>query len=156
MSVLTYGRKINQQDIATCIYIICLEYVNPLTPSDAYMRQKTIPSLVVRRQPIGLLSIRPKRTYFNEILFKIQKFSFKKMHMKMFAKMAAILSRPQCVNQLRLRQWAVHAHYSRHVHVLECMHRFMWVDSFSAGVRVLIPRSLISPLREIWFSKHIG
>ena len=60
--------------------------------------------LPVCRQPIicindGLLSIRPQGTYFNEILFDIQKISFKKMLMKMlFAKMATILSQPQCVD----------------------------------------------------------
>ena len=60
----------------------------------------------VWRQPIiwtngGLLSIRPQETYFLEILFEIQKFSFKNMYMKMMsAKMAAILSWPQCVKAL--------------------------------------------------------
>ena len=46
----------------------------------------------------GLLSIRPQGTYFNEILFGIQKFSLRKMQLKMLsAKMAAILSQPQFV-----------------------------------------------------------
>ena len=41
-----------------------------------------------------MLLIRPQGTYFNEILFEMQKFSFKKMHLNMSsAKMAAILSR---------------------------------------------------------------
>ena len=59
----------------------------------------------VRQQPIiwtnyRLLSIKHEGTYFNETLFEIQKFTFKKMHMKMSsAKMAAILFRPQCVNR---------------------------------------------------------
>ena len=33
----------------------------------------------------AILSIRHKGTYFREILFKIQKFSFKKMHLKMLS-----------------------------------------------------------------------
>ena len=42
----------------------------------------------VRRQAIiwtnaAILSIRPQETYFIEILFKIQKFSFKRMHLDM-------------------------------------------------------------------------
>ena len=65
----------------------------------------------VQRQPIiwtddGLLSIRLKRTYFNEISFEFQWVSFKKIHMKMLStKMAAILSQPKCV----LNQWQLHA-----------------------------------------------
>ena len=44
--------------------------------------------------------LRPQGTHFNEILFEIQKFSFKKMHLKMSsAKVAAIMSRPQSVKQ---------------------------------------------------------
>ena len=56
----------------------------------------------VRRQPIiwtsdGLLSVGPQGAYLNGILFQIQKFSFKKMHLKISsAKTAAIVSRPQC------------------------------------------------------------
>ena len=39
------------------------------------------------------------KEHFNEILFEIEKFSFKKMHMKLLsAKMVAISSRPQYVN----------------------------------------------------------
>ena len=50
-----------------------------------------------RRQAIiwtntTVFSIRPLGIYFSKISFKIQKFSFTKMHFKM----AAILSRPQC------------------------------------------------------------
>ena len=42
-------------------------------------------------------------TYFSEILIGIQTFSFKKMHLNMSSgKMAAILSRPQCVNDIRI------------------------------------------------------
>ena len=58
----------------------------------------------VQRQPIvwtngGLLSIRGWGEYVNEILSEIQKFSLKKMNMKMSsAKTAVILYRPQCVN----------------------------------------------------------
>ena len=57
-----------------------------------------------RRQAIirtkaGILLIEPLGTNFSEILIRIQTFSFKKMHFKMSsAKMAAILSRPKCVN----------------------------------------------------------
>ena len=57
----------------------------------------------VRRQAIirtnvAILLIRPYGTYFNEILFKIQKFSFKEMHLKnVVCKMAAILPRPHCL-----------------------------------------------------------
>ena len=36
----------------------------------------------IRRQAIVVLSIRPRGTHLNEILFEIQTFSFKKMHMK--------------------------------------------------------------------------
>ena len=39
-------------------------------------------------------------TNFNEILIEIDIFLFKKMHLKMSAEVAAILSRPQCVNHL--------------------------------------------------------
>ena len=51
-----------------------------------------------RRQSIiwtnaGLLSIGPLRTYFNENWIKIQKFSFKKMHMKM----SSAKWRPSCL-----------------------------------------------------------
>ena len=47
------------------------------------------------RTNANLLSIRLWGTYFNEILFKIQKFSFKKMHMHLSsAKIAAILCWP--------------------------------------------------------------
>ena len=49
----------------------------------------------------GLLSIRPLRTNFSEILIKIQNASFKKMHLKMSsAKMAAILYRGRWVKSL--------------------------------------------------------
>ena len=47
----------------------------------------------------GILLIRPLGTNFNEILIRIQTFSFKKIHVKNVVwKMAAILSQPQCVN----------------------------------------------------------
>ena len=50
-----------------------------------------------------ILSIRTLVTYFNEILFKVQKFPFKKKYMKILsAKMVAPLSRPQCFNKLIL------------------------------------------------------
>ena len=58
-----------------------------------------------RRQAIiwtnaGILSIWPLGTNFSGIIIEIYRFSFKKMHLKMpSGKMAAILSRPQCVNK---------------------------------------------------------
>ena len=46
----------------------------------------------------GILLIWPWGTSFSEILIGIHTFSFKKIHLKMSsAKMASILSRPQCV-----------------------------------------------------------
>ena len=63
-----------------------------------------IPHSLVERAIIcindEILLIGPLETNFSEILIRIQTFSFKKMHLKMSsAKMASILSRPQCVNQ---------------------------------------------------------
>ena len=61
----------------------------------------------VRPQPMistndGLLSIKRKETYCNELLIEIQKLLLKKMHLEMSsAKMAAILSRPQCAKLLK-------------------------------------------------------
>ena len=58
-----------------------------------------------RRQAIiwtnaRILLIRPLGTNFSEILLKIYIFSFNKMHLKMSSgKLAAILSRPQCVKE---------------------------------------------------------
>ena len=46
---------------------------------------------------VGILLIGPLGTNFSEMLIEIHTFSFKKIHWKM----AAILSRPQCVNSLR-------------------------------------------------------
>ena len=60
-----------------------------------------------RRQDIiltnaGILLIGPLGTNFTEILIEIDTFSFKKMHLKMSSgKIAAILSRPQCVKMTR-------------------------------------------------------
>ena len=57
-----------------------------------------------RRQAIlwtnaGILLMGPLRTNLSEILIEIHTFSFKKIHLKMsYEKMAAILSRLQCVN----------------------------------------------------------
>ena len=57
-----------------------------------------------RRQAIiwtnaGILLIGPLWTDSSEILIEIPTFSFKKMHLKEpSAKLAAMLSRPQCVN----------------------------------------------------------
>ena len=50
----------------------------------------------------GILLIWTLGTNFSEILSEIHIFSFKKIYLKMpSAKMAAILSRPQCVNEMR-------------------------------------------------------
>ena len=47
----------------------------------------------------GILLFGPLGTNFIEILIGIQTFSFKKMHLKdVVCEMAAIMSRPQCVN----------------------------------------------------------
>ena len=47
----------------------------------------------------GILLIGSLGTNFSEIFIEIYTFSFKKMHLKMlYGKMAAILSRSQCVN----------------------------------------------------------
>ena len=59
--------------------------------------------LCLRQAPIWtnarILSTRPLGTNISEILIEIQTFSFKKMPLKTSsAKVAAILSRPQCVN----------------------------------------------------------
>ena len=51
---------------------------------------------------VGILLIGPLGTNFSEMLSEIHTFPFKKMHLKMpSAKMATILSQPQCVNSLR-------------------------------------------------------
>ena len=70
--------------------------VNSLRRGDAYVYQYTRPSLVQIMAwhhvgakwltNAGLLSIRTWGTYFNEILFKIQEFSFKKICKKMSVK----------------------------------------------------------------------
>ena len=87
-----------------------VDWVNSFRLSDAYMHQYNIPTLLwtdngmspVWGQAIiwtnaAILSIRPKGTYFCEILFKIQKFSFKEMHLEyVVCKMVAMLSQPQC------------------------------------------------------------
>ena len=60
----------------------------------------------IRRQAItwtnvDLLSIRPQETHFNEILFNIDKISFKKMYLKMpSAQISVILLRLRCVKYL--------------------------------------------------------
>ena len=61
--------------------------------------------LPIRRQAIiwtnvAILSIGPQGTYFSEILFKIQKFSFKEMHLKMSsAKWRPFCFGLNCVNE---------------------------------------------------------
>ena len=63
-------------------------------------------TIIGRRQAMiwtnaGILLIGPWGTNFSEILSEIHIFSFNKMHLKNVVwKMAAILSRPQCVNSL--------------------------------------------------------
>ena len=85
-------------------------YINSLRPSDAYI---CVSKLTIigsdnglspgRRQAIiltnaGISLIRTLGTNFSEILSAIIAFSFEKMPLKMSsAKMASILSRPQCV-----------------------------------------------------------
>ena len=89
--------------------------LNSLRPSDAFMRQTPSvnwTSLVRinnglssgRWQAIiwtnaGILLIGPLGTNFSGILFEYHRFSFKKIHYAVW-KMAAILSRPQCLNPL--------------------------------------------------------
>ena len=55
----------------------------------------------------GILLIGPLRTNFSEILIEIHTFSYKKMHFQehVLWKMAAILSRPQCVNSFNPFLW---------------------------------------------------
>ena len=74
-----------------------------------------------RRQAIiwnnaGILLIGPLGTNFSEILIEIHIFSSMKMHFEMSSdKMAAILSRPQCVNvkpTLKDEQNDPHLHYT--------------------------------------------
>ena len=72
--------------------------INSLRPSDAYnasVQHTNIGSgnglSPVQDQAIiwtnaAILSMRPKRAYFSEISFKIQKLSFKEMHLKMSVK----------------------------------------------------------------------
>ena len=94
---------------------------NSLRPSEAYIRQQTIPSTIPYmsanytimssdnglspgwRQAIiwtnaGILLIGPLGTNFSEILIKMYIFSFKKMHLKNIVRnFVTILFRPQCV-----------------------------------------------------------
>ena len=53
----------------------------------------------------AVLSIRPNATYFNKVLFKIQKFSFKEMHLKM----SSVKWQPFCLGLKVLRSY-----YSRY------------------------------------------
>ena len=72
---------------------------------------------------VGILLIGPLGTNFSEILIKIQTFSFKKIHFKM----AAILSRPQCVlYQLTLDMLNCFKVYKRHIHILNCILDLAW------------------------------
>ena len=82
--------------------------VNSLRPSDAYMHiniasgngLSPIPRQAIILTSAAILLIRPQGTYFSEILFKIQKFSFKEMHLKMWsAKVAAILTGLNMLNE---------------------------------------------------------
>ena len=51
----------------------------------------------------AIFSIRPQVTYISEIICTIKKYSFMEIHLKMAsAKLAAILSRPQCVKADRI------------------------------------------------------
>ena len=54
---------------------------------------------------VGILLIRPLGTNFSEILIGIQMFSFKEMYLKnIVCEMAFILSRPQCVKAIFLKE----------------------------------------------------
>ena len=89
----------------SCLLILLRNYADQLIGAEwriyALVQHTNIASdnglSPVRRQAIvwtnaAILSIRPWGTYFSEILSKIQKFSFKEMHLKMSsAKVAAIL-----------------------------------------------------------------
>ena len=69
--------------------------VNSLSPGDAYMRQSTGSPVdqIMTLPPVwwqaiiwtndDILSTKPQVTHFSGILFDIQKFIFKKMHLKM-------------------------------------------------------------------------
>ena len=95
MSVLTYGWKINQQGIAICIYIICLEYVNSLTLSDAYMRQKNIPLLV---------RIMACRLFVDNPLVYCQFDPNEHISMKFYLTFKCLHS-IKCIWKCRLRKW---------------------------------------------------
>ena len=58
----------------------------------------------------GIMLIGPFGTNFSEILIETHTFSFKKMHLKMSEKMAAILSLRQCVKKGNTA--AVWCHYN--------------------------------------------
>ena len=88
-------------------------FLNSLRPSDAYICVSKLNSIGSdnglspgRRQAIiwtnpAILLIWPLGTKFREMLIAIHTFSSKKIYLKMLSgKMAAILSRPQCVNPL--------------------------------------------------------
>ena len=77
-----------------CLNLVIIDSDNGLSPGQ---RQAIIWTNA------GILFIEPLGTNLSEIFEEIYTFSFKKMHLKMLlGKMASILSRPQCVNILRL------------------------------------------------------
>ena len=68
-----------------------------------------------------ILSIRPQETYFNEILFEIQKFSFTKMHLKI----SSAKSRPFC-HGLDVLKWRAMSHEM----LLQVCYEFMRIQVF--------------------------
>ena len=95
-------RKTNPISVANC--------VNLLRPSDAYMRQKKIPTLLqitacrlfgVKSLPEPMLPcclLDHKEHNSMKFCLKLLRFHWRKCPWKCFCKMAAIFSRPQCVN----------------------------------------------------------
>ena len=137
ISMIICGKKYDiRQMQQTCWMWSSVVSFNSLRPTGAYICASVNYTIIgsdnglshVRRQPIvwtinGLLSIRPQGTYFNEIIFEIQKFPFKKMHMKMSsAKMVTTLSWPQCVNSLHSSK-----HVSEHANCGTWPSEYLWV-----------------------------
>ena len=83
-----------------------------------------------QRQPIiwtnaGILLIRTWGTNLSEILIKIHTFSFKKMHLKMLSgKVAANLSRPQCVKWFHKSSIYMYIHWGLCTTSVKLMHLY--------------------------------
>ena len=111
MLIQTLSLKKNEFENAVCKMAAILswvQYVNSLRPSAAYMRKLSNHHwirkwLVAWSAPSHYLNrcwsiVNCMLRNFSEILIQIHKLSFKKIPLKMSSgKMAAILSRPQCV-----------------------------------------------------------